>query len=467
LSAGTTHAARRRAKSSVGGHIRIIAGFGIPLIAFFLIQGAVDLASTAMLGRLGDRALAGVGAANAIYGVLLALLFGFDTGVQAIAARAIGAQLEHRLGEVLLDALVASIPVGAVLTATAWFAAPSVLPLILSDRAATAMGAAWLRASAPSLLCLALTIPVNALWIGSGRPHITGLVTALLAPIQIALTLILIFGAGGIAAEGAPGAGLAMTATTFAGVAVQFALAIWVRPIPGFLRAAPRLANVAAVLAIGWPVSLQQSLLRIGLMIAFAIVAQLGTAQAAIINVLVTLNTVPLQSAVGLGTAAAILVGQSLGRGDVREARRWGWRASWVALCVALPPALIAILVPRHLLALFLRDPATLALALTPARLAGVGVVLGALANVITFAMRGAGATKTASIVPFCSQALILLPLMWFVGIKLGRGIVGVVEVQVALAALEVIAMMFIWSRSWWARVRLGEIAPNPEPATP
>ena len=201
-------------------------------------------------------------------------------------------------------------------------------------------------------------------------------------------------------------------------------------------------------------------------MIAFVIVAQLGTAQAAVINVLFTLTTVPLQMAVGLGTAAAILVGQSLAKSDVREARRWGWRISCAAFCLTAPLALFAILEPRPLLGMFLHNPATLALALAPARLAGIGVMLGALANVIAFALRGAGATKTASVIPFFSQAVILLPLMWFVGIKLGRGVTGVVEVQVALAALELLALIWVWSRSWWARVRLGQIAPATQTET-
>ena len=168
MNVGTTTSAREYAAPAIGVQIGAIARFGFPLVAFFLIQSTVDLASTAILGRLGDRALAGVGAANAIFAVLLALLFGFDTGVQAIAARATGAGLQRRLGEVLIDALVVSVPVGVILFAVASSIAPNALAIILSDKAAAAMGSAWLHASAPSLVCLALTIPVNALWIGGG-----------------------------------------------------------------------------------------------------------------------------------------------------------------------------------------------------------------------------------------------------------------------------------------------------------
>ena len=87
--------------ASLTAPLKAMFRLGTPLIAFFLVQNAVNLASLAMLGRLGNAALAGVGAASAVYGVVLALLFGFDTGVQAIVSRITGAGRENRLGEVL------------------------------------------------------------------------------------------------------------------------------------------------------------------------------------------------------------------------------------------------------------------------------------------------------------------------------------------------------------------------------
>src|ERR1700761_141492 len=95
--------ARHGDEPSLAGQARVIAGLGAPLIGFFLIQTVVNLVGLAMLGRLGDAALAGVGLANAVFGLLLALLYGFDTGVQAIVARATGAGRAERCGAVLTD----------------------------------------------------------------------------------------------------------------------------------------------------------------------------------------------------------------------------------------------------------------------------------------------------------------------------------------------------------------------------
>ena len=431
-----------------------IVGLGTPLIAFFLVQNVVNLVSLAILGRLGDTALAGVGAAGAIFGVVLALLYGVDTGVQAIGSRITGAGRENRLSEVLADAWCVSIPLGVLLCAVQCAFGPHLVALMLSDRAAAAAGSAWLIAAAPALLFFAITIPINASWIGAGRPRIAFLVTLALAPAQILLALLLVFGAGPIPALGAGGSALAMSLSGLIGVAVQVGLALRLRP--GFLRTAPRPSGVLAVASIGWPVSVQQSLSQLSLMFAFVIVAQLGTAPAAIISVLISLMAFPTQSATGLGVAAATLVGQALGRGGADEARRWGWRTSAAGVVLLAPLGLIALVAPAHLLGSFLRDPHTLLQAVWPARILGLSLSLFTIQIVLGFAFRGAGATKIAAGIPFGSQWLIQLPLMWWVGVHLHQGVVGLVLVQVGVAVVDAVLLALLWLGRGWTRVRIG-----------
>ena len=233
--------------------LKPILQLGAPLIAFFFIQNLVNLATLAMLGRLGNAALAGVGAAGAIYGVVLALLFGFDTGVQAIVSRTTGAGREGRLGEVLADAIAASAAVGALIAVAFWTLGPGVLAAMLPDKAAVAAGSANMMASAPSLLFYAITIPINASWIGSGRPSIAFLVSLALAPVQILLALLLVFGGGPVAPEASrdrSGNSAALPGHLI-GVAVQFALALRLRPD----LCAPRQGRPESppTAAIGWP----------------------------------------------------------------------------------------------------------------------------------------------------------------------------------------------------------------------
>jgi MATE family multidrug resistance protein len=325
-----------------------ILRLGAPLIAFFLVQNLASLFCLAFLGRLGTATLAGVGAASAIYGVVLALLFGFDTGVQALVSRATGAGEKVGLGGIVAEALSVSVPLGAGLSLALWSIGPKLLGGMLSDPAAAAAGAAYLRAGAPSIALLALTIPINAAWIGAGRPVIAFLVTFLTAPIQVGLTFLLLFGAGAVPALGVAGAGIATVLGCMAGAVLQLTLMLRLRLVAAW--SAPTVAGMLRIVAIGWPVSAQQSLGQLGLMVAYAIVAQLGDAGAAVINVLLNLTLVTINCANGLGVAAATLVGQSLGRGDAGEARAWGWRtAGWGAVLTG-PLGLAAAIAPEPLL---------------------------------------------------------------------------------------------------------------------
>ncbi|MGH7017416.1 MAG: MATE family efflux transporter, partial [Caulobacteraceae bacterium] len=314
-----------------------------------------------------------------------------------------------------------------------------------------------LRAAAPSMVFLAVTLPINAAWIGSGRPAIATAVTAGSAPLQVALTFLLVLGAGPVHGLGAVGSALAMDATMAACILVQGALAL--RLIAGFLRVRPRASVIAEIAALGWPISAQQSLSQVALMGVFAIIAQLGATPAAIANVLLTLTNVPTQVGTGVGTAAATLVGQALGRREAREARTWGWWATGVAIAVTAPMGLLLALAPHALLGLFLRDPATLAMAIPAGRIAGLGVAITAASIVLGYAFRGAGATKIAAIVPFASLWFVQLPLMIWIGDGLHTGLVGMIAVLTGVTIVDVAVLAAVWAGATWTRVWIGEAA--------
>jgi MATE family multidrug resistance protein len=448
------------------GRLRPIFALGAPLVGWFLIYNVMSIVAVGVLGRLGNDAIAGVGVASAIYAAITALLNGVDTGVQAIVSRTTGAGRASRIADVLAAAHAGAIPLAVVVGAATWAFGPSLVALLLPDHTAAAAGGAWIQAAAPSTVFLAATLPINAAWIGSGRPAIAMAVTALSAPLQIALTFVLVLGVGPLHGLGAAGSALAMTATMLACIAVQLVLAF--RLIPGFLRVRPRAAGVAEIVAIGWPISAQQSLLQVALMAVFAVIAQLGAAPAAIANVLLTLTGFPTQFGTGLGIAAATLAGQALGRGDPGEARAWGWRTTAVCIALTAPMGFALALAPHALLAPFLRDPATLAAAILPARIVGFGVAINTASIVLGFAFRGAGATKIAALVPFVSLWFVQLPLMAWVGLGLRQGLTGIIWVLTFVGAADLVVLALLWAGAAWTRVWIGTAAaPAALPAAP
>ena len=432
-----------------------------PMTAFFFIQSAVSLASLAMLGSIGDAALAGVGAASAIFGVILALLFGIDAAVQATVSRTVGAGRQARLGQVL-----AGTPSGS------WRRSPSGGGLDgrdLAPRAAVARGDAFRpgrgrrrrrlysrRGAGPGLLRPDHSDQRVLDRFGPARPRLPGQRPGRAGADPRRLRPG--FRRRPPARPGRQaGAGEALCVASFIGLVLQFAFAAMGDGIAGFLRSAPSARGAAAIAAIGWPISLQQALLQFGLMIAFVIVARLGTVAfaAAAKLVLVTLVVVPIQTAVGFGAAAATLVGQSLGRGDAAEARRWGWRTVVAGVVATAPFAVVGLTATHWLLGLFLRDPATLALAVWPVRIVALGVAADTAGRILCFALRGAGAMRIGAAIPFVAQWALQLPFTWWLAVSLGLGLAGMAAAQTGVAVLEAAVTALVWSGARWARRRV------------
>src|SRR5262249_39702686 len=151
-------------------------------------------------------------------------------------------------------------------------------------------------------------------------------------------------------------------------------LALRIAPMPGFLCSPPRWSGMLLILKIGLPVSLQQALVYVGMVVFFAIVGRLGTGEVAAMNVVLAMMLLSILPASGMGIAAATLVGSARGRGALADARRWGWNAALLGAAVILAFSLIIAAAPRATLGLFVADRATIDLAAAPLRVMALGM---------------------------------------------------------------------------------------------
>lgn len=427
-----------------------IAGLSAPVVGVLTAWSLIGLASLAMVGRLGVAAVAGVGVAGGVYAMLQAVLNGIDAGVQALVARRVGAGESEAAGRTLNDGLLLGLLVGAPLAAIAWVAGPRLAGLIVHDAAVIAAARAYLMALSPSLAILGMTYAVVAYWNGAGAPKFSLLVTVVEAPVAIGLNAVLIFGLFGAPRLGVLGAGLGSTLTAGFGLAVHLLLAKRVLKVPGFLARPPSLSGVLAVLRIGAPVSAQQCLAFLGLMVFLALVARLGVRAMAVGNVLAQVMQVETLAATGVGIAAATLAGGALGRRQSADARAWGWQASALAAAAILPFSLAVLAAPGAVLGVFLRDAAAVEMGAVPLQILAAGMSLDAFGRVLGMAIRGVGSTRTATGVAFLMLWAVQLPLVWAVGLRLGWGLAGICASQTLVGAATLAIYALIWRGGSW-----------------
>src|SRR4029078_12482975 len=95
--------------------VRTIIGLSLPIASALLAQSLLSLTSVAIVSRIGYEALAGVGIANAFLSMLMALLFGIDTGGQVLVARRVGAGQVPHATAALQDGIAVATVAGLLL----------------------------------------------------------------------------------------------------------------------------------------------------------------------------------------------------------------------------------------------------------------------------------------------------------------------------------------------------------------
>lgn len=432
--------------------VRRILVLALPIIGGMVSQNVLNLVDTLMVAQLGADAVAAVGFGGFANFLATAFVTGLAAGVQAMAARRKG---EGRTGEMavplnggLLVVACISVPLSALLIA----AVPSVFPVLASDPAVVEVGVPYLQARLVGMIAIGANFSFRGYWNGVGRSGLYLRTLLVMHVSNVAISYVLIFGKLGLPALGALGAGIGSAASAFLGTAYYVSLGRRHARDAGFLAALPSPGSLVTMLRLSVPSGLQSLLYAAGLTLQFVIIDRVGTHEVAAANVLVNITMVAFLPGLGLGLAAASLVGQALGRGDVEDAERWGWEVARIGAVIMFVLGLPMALVPELLLTpFFAEEPEALELASLPLRLSGLTIGIEALLMVLLNAMLGAGATRLALAVSGGMQWLVFLPIAYYVGPVLGHGLLGIWIAVIGYRALTAIVLAILWRSRLWA----------------
>ena len=416
-------------------------------------QNVLNLVDTGMVGRLGDAALAGVGVGSFLNFMSVALLMGLSAGVQAMASRRQGEGRRADLAVPLNGALILALSVGLPLGVLLWTAAPTLFGLVNAEVAD--QGVPYLQARLLCAPAVGLNFAFRGHWNGVSRSVVYLRTLVLMHVVNIALNWVLIFGNLGAPELGTEGAGLASAVSVWVGAAYYTVQGWSLARDEGFLRRLPSATTMKTMLRLSVPSSIQQVLFAAGYVALFKILSLLGTEETAAANVLVQIMLVALLPGIGLGMAAATLVGQALGRADPDDARRWGWDVVGVAMLLMGSLGALMVVFPEPLLAPFLTSPETRELARVPLQVFGAGIALDGIGLVLMNALLGAGASRQVAVVSIAMQWGFFLPLAFLFGPWLGYGLLAIWLVQLAYRVIQAMIFALLWSRGRWAQVRV------------
>jgi len=432
-----------------------ILALALPTIGGMTSQNILNLVDMAMVGTLGAAALAGVGIGSFLNFMAFAAIAGLASAVQATAARRVGEGREAESALSLNGGLYLCWLIGLPLTVLLFFAAPAIFGLMSNDAAVLREGVPYFQIRLLGIIAVGMNFSFRGYWTAVKNTRLYFTTLLIMHSVNIALNYVLIFGKLGFPALGTTGAAIGTAISLWFGSAIYFWHGHRLARPAGFLQGLPNAAQLRGLLRIGLPSSLQQLFFAAGFTVLFWIVGQVGTRELAVTNVLINITLVVILPGMGLGLAAATLVGQALGRNDHEDAYRWAWDVAKVGLVIFTFLGLIMLLFPRMLLGLFLHEPALLDLGNIPLRLIGASVAFDGIGLILMQALLGAGASAAVMRLGVGLQWLLFLPLAWLVGPGLGYGLLAIWLLFVAYRGLQTTLYVLLWERRAWTKVKV------------
>jgi len=186
------------------------------------------------------------------------------------------------------------------------------------------------------------------------------------------------------------------------------------------------LRRVAALLKLGTPAA-TQIFLEIGAFsAATALIAMLGPVPLSGHEIALNCAALSFMVPLGISSAAAVRVGQQLGRKDPEGARRAVWSAIILGAGFMTCSGLVFVSIPLWISRLFSPDPVVIRTGARLLLVAAAFQLFDGLQTVATGALRGSGDTKTPMLANFVAYWLIGLPVGYFLCFKSGWGAVGI-----------------------------------------
>lgn len=430
-----------------------ILGLALPIVGGMVSQNLLNIVDTAMVGFLGDSALAAVGLGGFVVFMCQALILGISTGVQSSAARKKGEGRVDRAAAILNTALLLVLVVAPIFSLILMQIVPTLFPYLNSDVSVIEHGVPYLEWRLGAIVFVGMNFAFRGYWnaLDMSRVYMTTLI--LMHACNIILNYVLIFGKFGAPAYGVAGAGMASAISMAIGTAIYFVLGCRHAAKDGFLKGLATRQETASLLRISLPAGLQQLFFSAGLVAMFWIIGKIGTPELAAANVLITVLLFAILPGLAMGIACATLVGQALGRKEPEDAYQWAWDVAKVTAVLLSVLGIPLWLIPDLVSSIFIHNPETRELARWPMRLVGLTMPIEAMVFVFMHALLGAGDARRVMLVGIGSQWLLFLPLAYLFGPVLGFGLFTIWLLQGSGRALSAFMYVTMWRGRHWQRI--------------
>lgn len=403
----------------------MVLGIVIPIIIQNAITNFVNLLDNIMVGQVGTEQMSGVSIANQLLFVFNLCMFGGLAGAGIFSAQFYGADNQDGVRHCFRYKLY--VCAGLVVLALAVFLPGGryLITRFLHDEGNTgradvtlAHGLAYLRIMLVGLLPFGMTQVYASTLRETGEtklPMVAG-ITAVF--VNLLFNWLLIFGRLGFPQLGVEGAAIATVISRFVELAIVVVYTHrheqryrFARGVYASLRIPGDLAR--EITLKGMPLLVNEALWSMGMTVLAQCYSMRGLDVVAAMNISNTVSNLFAVTIFSMGSATAILVGQSLGANDMDGAKSRAWKLIAFALAVTVATLLVMNLVAPLIPRLYRTSDEVRALATRLLRIYAFCMPLFSFCNSAYFILRSGGKTIITFLFDSGYTWVIAVPVAW------------------------------------------------------
>ncbi len=421
----------------------------IPVAFQNLISTALNMADVVMISGLGEASIAAVGLVNQFVFFYMVTCFGFASAGSTFYAQFYGKRDFKSIRAVLSVVLVAITAIGFLFTSLSVLFPEEIMGLLSPEAEVVQAGIPYLRIVAWTLNITGVSICYNGLLRSTGEPKAPLRVSVISVFTNILFNYLLINGNFGFPKMGVAGAAVG----TLIARVLEVVLLTWtVKTTPNLsgkivatIRKVPK-PLVTQFWAIALPIVLMETLWALAQLLFSVFYAAIGKQASAAVQLSNTIQNVFFIIVNSLAASTAIVIGHTIGTGDIKTTFRYSKWFLQITLAVGILSSAVLAFLPDLLLGIYSNlDPALHQTARNLLVIRGVFITFRFINGVlIGGVLRGGGDSKVPFIVEMLTMWVFAVPFA-FVGVHLLKWPVEWIFIIVSLE--EVFKMVFLMPR--------------------
>lgn len=431
-------------KGSIPRSVFLLA---IPMILELSLESVFALVDIYFVSKLGQNAIATVGLTESVITIIYSISIGLSTAATAIVARRIGEKNPEAAAHAGAQSLIIALIVTIVVSIAGVVFALDILSLMGASSEVVAEGVVFTRIMFGGSAAIILLFLINGIFRGAGDAAMAMKSLWIASIINIILCPILIH------YFGLKGAAIATVIGRSSGVAYQ---CYHLFKGSGILRFKMHhfmidKVLIRSIINIGWPATFQFIIASGSWIILARLVAETGGTSASAGYQIAIRNVVFfILPAWGLSNAAATLVGQNLGAGQIDRAEKSVMLTTkYNAIFMSFVMILFLFFSPP-IISFFTTDETVIAYGVQSLQIIGSAYIFYGISMVMMQALNGAGDTRTPTIINFACFWMFQIPLAYFLAYGTNLNVSGVfIAIPVAETLIAVVAWYYFKKGRW------------------